>query len=487
MEPLGTITVYFEFIDEDTRKILESIMTETDNYFDFVNMLTQRVLNTDSSDLVVYFAIHHAAQLLDLKTIDLIGQKYSDIPILQPNICFARHFQGKTDDYQNIIKAADDVLSIHPDDWLALEMRFMKYEAESFNYPKVVCDTKNLDVIQKLIEGNPLFKFYNTVLYSNLARIANLDGDLEGWNRYNQLALENAREQDDQVRLAYCLIEQALISSGDRALARELLLESLEIMDRLGSTEGYASVLERLSTLEMIRGEFTSSIDNYLKVVSIREGLDQETGIMSLMLSSLYNSIGEYESGLDWGRMAEEQHKHRPSFVPRAVMSQVWSLVLFDRIAEAELILDTVHETVLKSGRDHNLAWLHFVIGLIEFAKGNPVAATSSLEESLKIFEAVDQTQRYQNMTLYYLARFEVLQADANTEVLPYLTLLEDRASSEDLPGILGQALMLKSELALIQNDDSSLLDAIQELRELTKEPRMTHLVPFVESLLDRI
>ena len=82
MEPLGTITVYFEFIDEDTRKILESIMTETDNYFDFVNMLTQRVLNTDSSDLVVYFAIHHAAQLLDYNQTSVLPDTFKERPTI---------------------------------------------------------------------------------------------------------------------------------------------------------------------------------------------------------------------------------------------------------------------------------------------------------------------------------------------------------------------------------------------------------------------
>jgi len=320
-----------------------------------------------------------------------------------------------------------------------------------------------------------------------LARIADIDSNSEEWNRCNQIALENARQHGDQIRLAYCLIEQALISSGDRVLARKLLLESLEIMDNLGSTEGYTSVLARISSLEVIRGEFSSAIENYLKVVSIQESLDSETGIPASMLSSLYNLIGEYESGLEWGRMSEDQRKNRPFLQPRAVMNQVWSLAMLNRITESELLLDTVHESILKSGREIHLGLLNFVTGIIELANGDATSAMSSIEESLKIFEAHEGVLRYRNMSLFYLAKIEVALADVNTEVLPYLALLEERAINEDLPGIIGLTLLLKADLALIHNDDSTLRDMVQRLGTLSQERGLSFLLPFVKKLMTRI
>jgi len=487
MEPLGTITVYFPFLDDETKDVLETIMNQSDTYFDFVNTLTKRVLDTTCSEFIVYFAIHHAAQLLDLNTIDLIGKKYPDVPSLQPNICYAKLFQGKTDKYESVLQAADVVLEMSPEDWLTLEMRFMKLEVETFKYPKVIQDSFNMTVIQEMIEANPRFKFYDTVLYNNLAWTANLDGNTEEWNRCNQIALENARKYDDQVRVAYILVEQARISSGNRVLARTLLRESMEIMDSLGMTEGYADILEQLGSIAMIRGEYTIAIDNYLKAVTIREGLDIETGNTSLMLSFLYNSVGEYESGLEWGQMAEDQFKGRPSRIPRAVMSQTWSLILLDRKSEAELLLDSIHEEVLKSGREGHLGWLNFVTGLIEFTKGNITAALSNLEESLKIFEAHVALEKYRNMSLYYLAKIEVIQADANTQVLPYLALLEERALQENLPGILGLAMLLKSDLALILNDDTTLQDMVKQLSTLSQEPGLSFLQPFIDRLWQRI
>ncbi|MFX1578846.1 MAG: hypothetical protein ACFFBJ_04305 [Promethearchaeota archaeon] len=487
MDSLGTITVYFPFLDKETKNVLETIMEETPNYAEFVKELTQRVLTTEATDLVVYFAVHHAAQLLDLITIEKIGQKYPDVSIIQPNVRFASHFQGKTDDFSIVIQAAETVLKTNPESWLALEMRFMKYEAETFNYPSVIQDSANVDAIYKLIKSESNFDFYNTVLYNNLARIADIDGNSDEYARCNQIAIDTARKNDDQVRLAYCLIEKAEINAEDRILARELLQEALRITDDLSATEAYALVLQQISHLEMIRGEFTIAIEHCLEVVKIQESLGMETGLIALRLSTLYNIVGQSESGLEWATMAEYQFKNRPFYKPRAVMRQIWSLVVLDRLAEAELLLNSVHDEILKSGREKNLAWLNFVIGLIHYANNDFVSATSNIEEALKIFENIEGTMMTQNIFLRFLAMIEVTQSDKATEVLPYLTLLEERATSDDLPGILGQVLLLRADLAMKQSDDASLREAIKQLTLITQEPKTAFLMPFLESLLQRI
>jgi len=239
MEPLGTITVYFPFIDETTRTTLENTMKKSYNYFDFVNTLTKMVLETECSDLVVYFAVHHAIQLLDVKSINAIGRKYSDRLNIMPNMFFTTAFQGYSEDLDNVRKAADAVLATNPDDWLALEMRFMKFESETWQYPKVQHNSSNLDIILEMIKKEPHFGFYEAIYYSNLAVCAHIDGDSEERKRCNEKAIEITRKFDDKIRLAYNLREKAnIVESHDRNLAKEFLLEAGNLMDFLGSKEG---------------------------------------------------------------------------------------------------------------------------------------------------------------------------------------------------------------------------------------------------------
>lgn len=172
MNSLGTITTYFPLIDSDTKQILETTMANSYDYSDFVALLKEKVINTDCNDSVVYFAIHHAAQLFDLKSIHEIGQKYEHYQILQPNIFFAAAVQGRIDALDKVKEAADVVLLTNSEDWLALEMRFMKFEAEMRTYPRTMYDSSNLDTIMKIINENPKFSFYETTLYDYLGVLA---------------------------------------------------------------------------------------------------------------------------------------------------------------------------------------------------------------------------------------------------------------------------------------------------------------------------
>ena len=76
MDSIGTITTYFPFIDKETKNVLESIMIEASEYYDFVHRLGDLVLNNDSPIMVVYFAIHHSILALNYPLIDKIREKY---------------------------------------------------------------------------------------------------------------------------------------------------------------------------------------------------------------------------------------------------------------------------------------------------------------------------------------------------------------------------------------------------------------------------
>ena len=86
MDPIGTITTYFPLIDEEIKNILERIMLEASDYYDFVHRLGEMVLSNDSSIKLVYFAIHHAILALEYPLIDKIREKYEGHLILGPNL-----------------------------------------------------------------------------------------------------------------------------------------------------------------------------------------------------------------------------------------------------------------------------------------------------------------------------------------------------------------------------------------------------------------
>ena len=50
---------------------------------------------------------------------------------------------------------ADAILATEPEDWIALEMHFMKFEADMRNYPTTIYKNSTMQKIRELIDSNP--------------------------------------------------------------------------------------------------------------------------------------------------------------------------------------------------------------------------------------------------------------------------------------------------------------------------------------------
>lgn len=485
MEPIGTITQYFPFIDSETRNVLKEVMDQSSDYYDFATRLSELVVNTDCPVMVVYFSIHHCMLTLKYRVIvDQIQEKYGDHQILGPHLFFASAYQGKFEDITKVHELADKILDTEPEDWIALEMNFWKFEADMRNYPTTMYETATMDRIQELIGSNPDFKFYEIVLNDYLEIRAHADGDSEERIRCLDKGIELAQQLDDRLRLAHLNVRKAnIILNRDRKESRRLLEQAYEINDAsMGIPFMFAETIYNLSILDGIRGDFDRAIERCLKTVTIREREGLNTGNASYYLSVYYNMIGDPESGLEWGRMAEEQMRSRPYLINRTILCQIWSLIILDRLAEASVLLDMIREPIMKSGDETHLAWLHFVTGIYESQEGNTSMALSSIDQALRIYESQGSGFLHELVFLYYLAKIEITSDDPEV-VSPSLALLEEKAESENLPGILGLALLLKGDLAVRTNDEESLREIIPQIQRLIENENLKYIESRFESL----
>jgi tetratricopeptide (TPR) repeat protein len=438
--------------------------------------------------MIVYFTIHHAALAMDYNLIDQIREKYIGRQILEPSLYYYSAYQGNIEDVKKVRESADAILAAQPDDWIALEMHFYKFEAAMRNYPKIIYDTSTVESIVDLIKSDSRLGFYEATLNDYMSRRAHTDGDIDERIRCIDRGILTAEKFDDRVRLCDFLIKKAqIVKDHNRTQARELLEQAYEMSDTIGIAADFAEIIDILGKLDAIQGEFDGAIRHSLKAVTIRERAGLNTGNTSLLLSTLFNVTGAYQSGYEWGCMAEVQFRSRPTLIPRAILNQAWSLILLGRLTEATVLIDTTRESILKSGDETHLAWLHFVTGILEMADGDLVSSASSIEEALRIYEAQGGAYMIQLIFLHHLAKSEVYSYDTTSIVSPSLAILEDKALTEDLPGILGQVLLLKADIAIINNDDASLRGIIQQLRPLTEKDSMQFLKPFFNSLLRRV
>jgi tetratricopeptide (TPR) repeat protein len=485
--------MYFPFLDQDTKSIMQKTMDEAHSYYDFVQRLNQRVLAEECPDLLIYFAIHHSALLLDMESINAIGKKYGKLQILRPNLYYASVHQGNAEDVAKVHASADAILESDPPDWLAIEMRFLKFEVDLLQYPKTIYDTSNLDALEKLIKRSPEFEFFENILYDCYREKASRDGDNEEIIRCTELAIERAEKFDDIVRLAYHLrVKSVYLRGTDVVQAKQALLKARDIMKSLGNIAGLTSTLIFLSRLDATRGQYNLAIERNLEAIRIREKMHLPTEPYALMLSTSYNAIGSPSFGMEWGRFAEADAESNPIVKNLAILNQAWSLILMGKLTQALTLIDSIREPILKSGMETVLAWFYFVTGVFEMAQGDLEAAAKNIEDAIELYEGKSQVQK-SIICLHYLAQLDILRADLTSGepfeegVIPWLTLLEEKATSDDLPGILGQVYLLKARIAVAQSDEGTLRVLIEKIRTLGKDSSMAFLNDALVLLLKHV
>jgi tetratricopeptide (TPR) repeat protein len=485
MDPIGTITSYFPYIDSDTKDVLEKLMTDSSDYNDFAIRLVELVLKDESPVMVVYFAIHHASRTYNHRLIEGIRERYSEHQVLGPNLYLASAFQGKVEDLAKVHEMADAVLETNPPEWLALEMKLIKFKADMANYPKTMYDQTNMENILETIHGNPDFGHYEAIVNDFLAIRAQIDGDGDERLRCVNRALRITEKFDDKVRLAHFIARKAnIIMNRDRDECRALLEEAFKIVDKwLGMPVDYAGIIDKRAIINALRGEFDKAIELQLQVVTYIERAGLRTGNASYYLATFYNVIDEPESGLEWALMAEEQFKTRPFLINRAVMQQVWSLHLLDRHSEAQLLLDSSRESILKSGDENQLAWFKFASGLLELEQGNLMEAKDSIKEAVEIYRGMGTGLLMELIFLFQLAKIEVETYTEDDTLFPALERLEEMALAEKLPGFLAQVLLLRARIAMMKGDDAILRETILQLQILFEDEGLDFLRPQYERI----
>ncbi|MFW9847265.1 MAG: hypothetical protein ACFFD6_10980, partial [Candidatus Thorarchaeota archaeon] len=127
MDPLGTITMYYDFIDGETREALQSVAENSYSYRDFVKQLCDRVCADDSSDLLVYFATVHANLLWDYESLERLFERYNEVPIARPYFLISRSFRGESVDWDSVLESIEYVLTTYTEDWLLLDMYLTRH------------------------------------------------------------------------------------------------------------------------------------------------------------------------------------------------------------------------------------------------------------------------------------------------------------------------------------------------------------------------
>ncbi|MFW9789335.1 MAG: hypothetical protein ACFFE2_14580 [Candidatus Thorarchaeota archaeon] len=464
MKPMGTITKYYPFIDEESRMILDSLMDESSNYYDFVQRLTELVLEKQVSENLVYIATGQCwyAQASDLR--NAILDKYNSFEIIKP----WRYYWDTPESYnsensQAILQSLDSAMMPPKDNWIAVELllshalRLVELLlSDAFNLGATFLSKANA-----LIDQRTELLCFKPLAYLVESRMNYVEAKVAEAAALSRTAYELASENNDAMYEFLSIL--SLADSIKHKNPRESLslfeqayriAQSLEVPVLIGET--FHAVGLAYETL----GEYDLAISGQLEYLDKSHTIDDE--IISVVLSRLYASSGDGRQALEWANRSLDDEEFYVGYLRKAR-----ALIILNRLDEAEETLDIARQKVLRAGHDYYLAEYYSVSGLLDMAKGELANAMATLEQAYQILYPLERLA-YLNETLIALATVEVTmlqrQSHGGTDAATgkWLSILENHARTFDMPGIAMRAALLRSE---VFKSEGHLQDASETLR----------------------
>ena len=493
---MGTITKYYPFIDEETKSILDTLMSEASSYYDFVQRLCDVALNNEVPVNLAYLATVQAWWCRMRSTVKLLGEKYGDVPYIQPWVHVVD--SGERDQalahdaaIESIEKARDHSI----DDWIEIDLHIL-HAFLHHPFGEVISLFEPLDKVKKIIEKNPRVGCFESVTYAFEAIAKIREGNTKDALEILQKGKALAKIHDDAVYMYMNILQEALILSIVNVNESALVFEDLyELVQKLKVPAFMTEILNDSSILYETIGEFDLAISSHHEILRIL-GDRRLSDTTFIIVSRAYATLGDGKKSLEWITKGIEDNEQFES--AQMLVLKAWALALIDRIDDAEKALETAYPLVIKTGLERQLGDYYHVSGVIESKKGEFLAAMDLIEKAWEI-ASMRLIGTDLNRALLGLARIEnfiATQSKDDTKVAApgkWLSTLEKYALNRNLPGIRMYAALLKSEFyqntgqlkdALVTLQDA--LDINDSLGVQTLRRKITKRIKDIEQLLQQ-
>ncbi|TFH10817.1 MAG: hypothetical protein E4H14_01820 [Candidatus Thorarchaeota archaeon] len=450
MEPMGTITKYYPFIDEETKTILNSLMEESSSYYDFTQRLCKVVLENDGPINLTYIAAVQAWWCRLEETMNQIQEKYKDEPCIRPWSYFL--YSGIRDQAQShdaVVESIEKAIDWPVDDWIVTELHLLH---AFFHHPfgEVISLYEPLEKVKLLIAASPLLRCFESLIYAFEGIAKTREGDVKDALNVLQRGKALAEEYDDLLYKYMNMLQEGIIRTNVHVHEAVSVFEELyDLAQDLEMPYFVAEILNDSSLVYETAGEFDLAISSLHEIMKMLGDI-RPSDTNWILLSRNYSTLGDGHQSLKWINRGFEDNGQ---FVGTLMLLwKAWALILVNLLDESDLILETAYPLVIKSGLERYLGIYYHISGVAELKKGDLLAALKLIEKAWAIAER-NPAGTDQNRALLDLARSEILLSNKSLEstkvVVPgkWLSKLEKHALDRGLHGIQMYAALLKSEL----------------------------------------
>ena len=349
MEPMGTITKYYPFIDEESKTILDSLMEESTSYYDFVQQLCKVVLENEVPVNLAYLA---AVQVWWCRIEDkkgLIQEKYKDVPCIRPwGYAHASVESDQIRFHDSVVTAIESLMQESVDDWILTELHLLHAHYHWPMFGDIPSLLEPVEKARELIAANSLLRCFEAQAYFYDGWSKRVEGNIDSSVATYKRGLELAESHDESLHrymnlggLGDVLKNVSIKEAAARFEESYSVVQDLEVPYLEGE------VLHDSGLVFEVAGEYDLAMATYLESLKAFEFNESENP-QSLPLTRVYILMGNSQRALERINRYIEESSNLETIVFQLL--KAWALALTDKLGDAERTLETVYSRMIKSG-----------------------------------------------------------------------------------------------------------------------------------------
>jgi tetratricopeptide (TPR) repeat protein len=479
--------MYFPFLSDETKRIVEELVQDAMSYYDFVQNLVKTANNYPIDSDLAWFSVTQASAYPD--TWKLLQARFEESDQTKPLVFYRGDTYDTLADTQleDFQAAMNQAISSNPDDWILIHL----YVAATYMSPEPV-RSHYLDSARTIIESNQDLQRFMILINFKEGYDLRIEGDAEGAIRAWEKTYEIADEYDDIFAAAAALTQKAnALKDFDVHRALELYDEIYSmLLNRLTEFDATRSVALMTALCYEALGEYDLALGLLFKDFEVRSQISDDVQVTpALVVSRIYCTLEMPEQALDWLKAKAELHRLDESMLHSAAAV---ALILQGQLDDAARHLLSAHNGAMKSGDEQVLGDYLYAKGRYELAVGDLDIAVTTLEEALKLAEP--HFQIHVSLSLLALTRCEILKGlDAPNPISdkhhsgPWMKRLEKHATEKDYPGIRMQHALLKASYQTQIDEHEMAHRTLEDALAITDSPGVKTLRRKIEQKLEEL
>ena len=488
MKPLGTITLCFPHVDDETRFTLQSVMDEAENYADFTERLCEKVCIEETPPVLHYFAFFHAWNLDMYPQMEKLFN-LDDSPIfIEPLYLSSKVVLGYEVDMKVMRKSLVKAMETIPNDWLACHLYLpWRRVADSFD-PESDTDLQTMETLRERIENDEDYDCFKALLNGLEAFGMTLKGyRVESINLYKE-GIEIARKHDDLALVAdglYFLAET--IKKDDPSQAMDLMLEQKKIGEELGYALAVARYLLVVGEIMNMRGEYDGALKHLQEFRETTHSVGNPESLLNMSHILTYNLMGNGKKALEYLEKAQGRIDGRKRNIAFYYLHLAFALMNNEDESRALKALDAAKQLAFQSGNQYTMNMHQLLEGIFEKKRGDFLTAANTLENLL--IQIGKENHIHKTLCYFHLADIEVETYSSEQIGLSesWLHRFESFTEERNYPGFKAQAKILRAKLLQKQGDHEKSQKLIDEVLEVAKSPKMLYLKKMIATYVPEI